>query len=222
MLISTLLKRYTYTFILLFTCTLFTFEILLLKPFHGRFQSNQDFIKNRINRVLKWFLNPVNVDGLFLMNIIFFSVILGLNFDESRSVALGVFCNISTLLVVIKICFIMAAHGWMFFPVSKYMKETWLRFKAVLQKKEVKEQEKDVNSTVTDCIQQFQFHDIHHLKAGLPQENESSDEDEASFSQSGDWSVHTLDHVSGDIGDRKNDLPSVPLESKGLREPLLQ
>ena len=222
MLISTLLKRYTYTFILIFTCILFTFEILLLKPFHGRFQSNQDFIKNRISRVLKWFLNPVNVDGLFLMNIIFFSGILGLNFNENRSVALGVFCNISTLLVVIKICFIMAAHGWMFFPVSKYMKETWLRFKAVLQKKEVKEHEKDVNSTVADCIQQFPFHDIHHLKAGLPQENESSDEDETSFSQSGDGSVHTLDHVSGDIGDPKNDLPPVPLESKGLREPLLQ
>ena len=224
MLISNLLRKYTYTFILLFTCTLFTFEVFLLKPFHGRFQSNQDFIKNRISRVLKWFLNPVNVDGLFLMNIIFFSGIIGLNFDESRSVALRAFCNISTLLVVIKICFIMAAHGWMFFPVSKYMKETWLRFKAVLQKKEVKykEHEKDVNSTVVDCIQQFPFRDIHHLKAGQPQENESSDEDEASFSQSGDGSVHTLDHVSGDIGDRKYDLPPVPLESKGLTEPLLQ
>ena len=80
--VSAFQKSYTYLLVFLFACLLFYMELHLIKPFHGRFQSKTSLAnntpRNRIRKVLKWFLSPVNVDGIFLMNIIFFSGVYAL------------------------------------------------------------------------------------------------------------------------------------------------
>ena len=228
--VSAFQKSYTYLLVFLFACLLFYMELHLIKPFHGRFQSKASSpnttSKNRIRNVLKWFLSPVNVDGIFLMNIIFFSGVYALVSNKERQLSQDVQLAISVIATVlggIQVCLIIVAHGWMFFPIPKCLKERLLGIKALLpRRKKINEDMQEIHLKAENYNQTFPFRDIHHLKAGLPQENESSDEDETSFSQSEDGSVHTLDHVSGDIEDPKNDLPPVPLKSKGLTEPLLQ
>ena len=228
--VSAFQKSYTYLLVFLFACLLFYMELHLIKPFHSRFQSKASSpnttSKNRIRNVLKWFLSPVNVDGIFLMNIIFFSGVYALVSNKERQLTQDVQLAISviaTVLGAIQVCHVIVAHGWMFFPIPKCLKERLLGIKALLpRRKKINEDIQEIHLKAENYNQTFPFRDIHHLKAGLPQENESSDEDETSFSQSGDGSVHTLDHVSGDTEDPKNDLSPVPLESKGLTEPLLQ
>ena len=194
--VSAFQKSYTYLLVFLFACLLFYMELHLIKPFHGRFQSKTSLpnntSKNRIRNVLKWFLSPVNVDGIFLMNIIFFSGVYALVSNKERQlqgsqIAISV---IATVLGAIQVGLIIVAHGWMFFPIPKCLKERLLGVKALFpRRKKINEGTQEMYLKAENYNQTFPFYDIHHLKAGLPQENESSDEDETSLSQSGGGSA---------------------------------
>ena len=185
-----------YTIVFISFCIFFILEILIIKPFHKRFyvssfsKPQRKGLKSKLAGTVEWMVNPVNSDSLFILNIIMFTSIRNTissfhSSDQNGVDYREVFLIFLIVGAIIQMIVIVAFHGWMYFPLPKCVKERWLKCKQLFSRHTAKQNDQEPSThSAEHYIDQFPFHHIHHLVAGLPDENESStsDEEETSLS----------------------------------------
>ena len=192
-----MLPNHIYISVFVLILILFFIETIAVKPYHKRFYSRKvqaynknkekKKLKNRIIASLLWFSNPTITDKIFLLNILFFAAITGFN-SRHKNELLTACSVISILGAVLQICLIVISHGWKYFPIPKCTLEMCSKLKRMSSRR--RRHTGSSRSTGTRVQnkqeQEFPFHHIHSLEAGLPQENESSEEDDTPFSSTED------------------------------------
>ena len=176
-------------------CVFFILQWAIVKPFHIRFTATTNSLslptknnwRTQVSSLLKSLVNPTYSNGLFLVNIIYFSAN---NFSKDIfTYTLASYISLSA--AMIQICLIFVYHGWLYFPIPTSVKVMWKRFKAKLRKVKAKqlnvEAEEAISlSTSTHPTELFPFNSIHHLVAGTPSEGNESDSGDEEISDDGE------------------------------------
>ena len=166
----------------------FISEIHIVKPFHRRnTYTNTKEVKGcmkKFRKIAQWFAKIENNETLFFSNIIITSVFVH---SSTSSLISSIATILSVLAAVIQLGVIIAYHGYMYFPIPKSIKDRWRSFRELQRERKnhalaVKEQRQRVQPQ--EQTEQFPFQHIHVLAAGVPNEDESTDEEETPFGQS--------------------------------------
>ena len=184
------LQSNIFSFVFTLTGILFYLELHIIKPFHQRnlhiptkYKAKKSW-RSYFIRVISWLMKPENNDGLFLMNILFFCALTGL-LSSGNNVILGILCGLSVSAAVIQMVIVICCHGWMYFPVPSFIKERWNNHRGTPRDRG---NSHDYQQAVCTPVE-FPFSHIHYLVAGLPEENESTDESDELSSNDKDSEV---------------------------------
>ena len=166
----------------------FISEIHIVMPFHRRnTYTNTKEVKGcmkSFRKIAKWLAKIENNETLFFSNIIITSVFV---YSSTSSLISSIATILSVSAAVIQLGVIIAYHGYMYFPIPKSIKDRWRNFRELQRERKnhalaLKEQRQRVQPQ--EQTEQFPFQHIHVLVAGVPNEDESTDEEETPFSQS--------------------------------------
>ena len=141
----------------------------LVKPFLRKIKINDETKKknptwkNGIISFMNWLIHPQVQDNLYLLNLIFLSIVLAgkPNNFEYYQIAL----NLSMVIAFVQVFYIIGCHGYLYFPIPKYLKLKMKQLKENLKKWRSKE---GIQNIEDNSAEFFPFRDVHYSSDSEP------------------------------------------------------
>ena len=172
-----MLSEHRYALFVAFVMIIFLAVQTYIKPFHsGRShhdeskdndQHHKSLWRKRMNKIIKWYTNPLFLDGLLQLNAILVSIAISSRLPQHLNT---VACVLSATFAGIHITLIFAYHGYMFFPIPKCIKRKWKSFKQKLPR--LKSQKDNDCSNEIDSVENIPFRYLDFNEADTSKERD--------------------------------------------------
>ena len=160
--------------LILFFISFFFVQLLIIRPFHYRFhislQVEKKGFRKQLSQLPQVLVAPMNSDAIFLLLIVLFSAITLNTNSGTHSVS----CVLPLFAAIIQISIVSVYHGWMYLPLPKRVTQKWEQVREEIRNKIKRKTQEPLPLLADPQIEQFPFHHIKYLRAGVPEENNSS------------------------------------------------